>query len=176
MSRPEILFPLFAPVTALAGVGPRIGKLIEKLAGPHVVDLLWHLPSGLIDRRFAPKIIEAIPGSIATITVHVEAHHAPRIPRLPYKVLCSDDTGELELVFFHARQDYLEKMLPVGQQRVISGKIEDFQGRLQITHPDYMVEPSDLESVQAIEPTYPLTAGLTSKPLLRAIRGPTQTT
>ena len=71
MSRPEILFPLFAPVTALGGVGPRIGKLIEKLAGAHVVDLLWHLPSGLIDRRFAPTIAQAPNGAVATITVRV---------------------------------------------------------------------------------------------------------
>ena len=136
-----------------------------------MVDLLWHLPTGLIDRRFAPKIVEAVPGAIATITVQVESHQPPRIPRLPYKVLCSDETGELDLVFFHARQDYLERILPIGQERIVSGKIEDFQGRLQITHPDHMVERSELETLQTVEPTYRLTAGLTSKPLLRAIHG-----
>ena len=169
--RPEILFPLFATVDSLTGIGPRLAQAIGKMAGTHVVDLLWHLPTGLIDRRFAPKIVEAIPGAIATITVTIDAHQPPRIPRLPYKVLCSDETGELDLVFFHARADYLEKMLPVGQERIISGKIEEFQGRLQITHPDHMVERSELESLQTVEPTYRLTAGLTSKPLLRAVRG-----
>lgn len=169
--RPEILFPLFATVDSLTGIGPRLAQAIGKMAGPHVADLLWHLPTGLIDRRFAPKIIEAIPGAIATITVRVDFHQPPRIPRLPYKVLCSDETGELDLVFFHARQDYLERMLPVGQERIVSGKIEEFQGRMQITHPDYMVEQSEKETLQTVEPTYRLTAGLTSKPLLRAIHG-----
>ena len=77
--RPEILFPLFAPVTKLPGVGPKIGKLIEKLAGPQIVDLLWHLPSGLIDRRFSPKIMEAPDDAIATIEVAVDKHQpSPR--------------------------------------------------------------------------------------------------
>lgn len=169
--RPELLFPLFAPVTSLPGIGPRLAAAITKLAGEHVVDLLWHLPTGLIDRRFSPTIIEAIPGAIATMTLHIDAHQPPRIPRLPYKVLCSDETGELDLVFFHGRPDYLEKNLPVGTERVISGKIEEFQGRLQMTHPDHMVEPVDADTLKGIEPTYRLTAGLTPKPLLRAIHG-----
>lgn len=169
--RPELLFPLFATVDSLSGIGPRLATAITKLAGEHVVDLLWHLPTGLIDRRFAPKISEAIPGAIATMTLHIDAHQPPRIPRLPYRVMCSDETGTLELVFFHARQDYLEKILPVGTERVISGKIEDFQGRLQMTHPDHMVERGEADSVLSVEPTYRLTAGLTSKPLSRAIQG-----
>ncbi len=168
--RPEILFPLFAELTSLPGVGPRLGQIIGKLAGPHVVDLLWHLPSGLIDRRFAPKIVEAVPGTIATLTVQVDLHRPPRIPRLPYKVSCSDETGSLDLVFFHARPDYLERVLPIGSTRVVSGRIEEFQDRLQITHPDHIVEAGDIAEVQSVEPTYPLTAGLTSRPLLRAIR------
>ncbi|MDC0032954.1 ATP-dependent DNA helicase RecG [Alphaproteobacteria bacterium] len=168
--RPEILFPLFTSVDSLTGIGPRMAQAIDKMAGPSIVDLLWHLPTGLIDRRYAPKIIDAIPGAIATITIHVDAHHPPRVPRLPYKVLCSDETSELDLVFFHARRDYLEKILPIGQERIVSGKIEEFQGRLQISHPDYLVERSGLETLPTVEPTYRLTAGLTSKPLLRAIR------
>ena len=169
--RPEILFPLFAELISLPGVGPRLGQIIGKLAGPHVVDLLWHLPSGLIDRRNAPRIVEAIPGTIATVTVRVDMHRPPRVPRLPYKVLCSDETGSLDLVFFHAKPDYLQRVLPVGTTRVVSGRIEEFQDRLQITHPDHIVAPDDIDDVKSVEPTYPLTAGLTSKPLLRAIRG-----
>ena len=116
-ARPDILFPLFAEVTALTGVGPRIAKQIAKLAGPRVVDLLWHLPSGLIDRRFSPVVAEAPDGRIATITVTVDAHFLPPVKRRPYKVLCSDDTGSMVLVFFHGREDYLTKVLPIGQQR-----------------------------------------------------------
>jgi len=168
--RPEILFPLFAPVRTLAGVGPRLSTAIEKLAGPNVVDLCWHLPNGLVDRRYSPKILDAVPGAIATITVQVIEHHAPPIRRLPYKVTCSDDSGVIDLVFFHARNDYLQKVLPVGETRIISGKIEHFQGNVQMTHPDHIVKQADAEDLLTVEPVYPLTAGLTSKPLHKAVR------
>jgi ATP-dependent DNA helicase RecG len=168
--RPEILFSLFAPVTNLAGVGPRLGKLMIALAGPHVVDLLWHLPSGLIDRRFAPKLGDAPAGRIATLTVRIDAHEPPRVKRRPYKVRCSDDTGSLTLVFFHARADYLAKTLPVGEMRIVSGLVERYDDELQITHPDHIAPLDELESLQAVEPVYPLTAGLTLKPLARAVR------
>ena len=99
--RPEILFPLFAPVTSLKGVGPRLGKLFEQLGIEQVVDLLWHVPTDIIDRRFQPKIADAPAGAIATMTVTVEAHEAPHNPRQPYRVRCRDETGTLFLVFFH---------------------------------------------------------------------------
>ena len=168
--RPEILFPLFAPVRTLPGVGPRLSTAIEKLAGPNVVDLCWHLPNGLVDRRYSPKIHDAVPGAIATVTVQVIEHHPPPIRRLPYKVTCSDDSGAIDLVFFHARNDYLQKVLPVGETRVVSGRIEYFQGNIQMTHPDHMVKPADSEDLLTVEPVYPLTAGLTSKPLHKAVR------
>jgi ATP-dependent DNA helicase RecG len=167
--RPEILYPLFAPVTKLPGIGPRIGKLVEKLAGPQIVDLLWHLPSGLIDRRFAPKIADAPDGAIATITVHVDAHLPPPNRRVPYRVACSDDTGDLTLVFFHAKPDYLERELPAGETRVVSGKIEYYDGAAQMTHPDHIGKPENIAELQTVEPVYPLTAGLTPKPLGRAV-------
>ena len=167
--RPEILYPLFAHVSTLPGVGPRISKLIESLAGPHLVDLLWHLPSGLIDRRFAPKIKDAPAGAIATITLTVDAHLPPRVPRLPYKVRCRDETGFLFLVFFHARADYLKKMLPEGEVRVVSGRIEHYNEEIQITHPDHIGTPAELDSLHTIEPIYPLTTGLTLNPLRKAV-------
>ncbi len=174
--RPTSLNPLFAPLTGLPGVGPRTGQAMARLAGDKVLDLVWHLPSGLIDRRFSPKLAEAVPGVVATLTLKVGPHQPPRIPRLPYKVLCSDETGEISLVFFHARADYLQRTLPEGEIRVVSGKIEQFQGELQITHPDHIVEPGDIASLQTVEPVYPLTAGLTPRPLLRAIRAAVEST
>ena len=168
--RPRILFPLFAPVTSLAGVGPRIGAAIERLAGPHVADLLWHLPGGLIDRRYAPKIAEAEPGRIATLTLEIDRHLPPPNRRLPYKVRCRDETGFLHLVFFHAKGDYLERTLPVGETRVISGTIEDFRGEIQITHPDHICKIEEIDKLQSVEPVYPLTAGITQKVLGRTIR------
>ena len=168
--RPEILFPLFAPVTALPGVGPRLAKLFEALCGPHVVDLCWHLPSGLIDRRYAPKLNEAEPGRIATLVLTVGAHRPPHNPRQPYRVPCHDETGSIDLVFFHPRADYLAKALPEGEVRVASGKVELFQDRLQMTHPDHIGTVADLAELQSVEPVYPLTAGLSLKVVGKAVR------
>ena len=124
--RPEVLFPLFRPTTALPGVGPRLARLIEHLTGPAVLDLLWHLPTGLVDRSRQPKVATARPGQIATLTVRVDAHVAPPRPRLPYKVICSDETGHMELVFFNPRVDYLNEVLPVGATRIVSGHLAAF--------------------------------------------------
>jgi ATP-dependent DNA helicase RecG len=168
--RPEILFPLFAPVTALSGVGPRFAKLFERLAGPHVVSLLWHLPSGIIDRRFSPKVADAPPGAVATLTVTVDAHVPPPNPRQPYKVRCRDETGFLHLVFFHAKPEYLLKALPPGQVRVVSGTVDRFGPELQMTHPDHIARPEELDRLKTVEPVYPLTAGLTPKVVAKAVQ------
>ena len=167
--RPEILYPLFAPVIKLPGIGPRTGKLVEKLAGPQIVDLLWHLPSGLIDRRFAPKIADAPDGAIATITLQILAHQPAHNRRMPYRVLCSDDTAPMNLVFFHAKPDYLLRELPVGETRAVSGKIEYYDGVVQMTHPDHIGKLENIAELQTVEPVYPLTAGLTPKPFARGI-------
>src|SRR3954470_12324622 len=87
--RPQSLTPLFAQVTSLPGIGPRLGKLVERLAGPLVGALLLHLPFGVIDRRNAPDVAHAKAGEVATITVTVDEHHVPRNPRQPYRVWCS---------------------------------------------------------------------------------------
>ncbi|MCH8834722.1 MAG: ATP-dependent DNA helicase RecG, partial [Proteobacteria bacterium] len=168
--RPEILYPLFAPVTTLSGVGPRIAKSIEKAAGPRIVDLFWHLPNGIIDRRHAPRVADAEPGVVATMTVRVVRHQKPGNPRRPYKVYCADDSGTLALVFFHARPDYLRRVLPEGETRVVSGTVEIFGREIQITHPDHIGTLEELDRLQAVEPVYPLTAGLTLKVLGRAVR------
>ncbi|HTZ78622.1 MAG TPA: ATP-dependent DNA helicase RecG [Stellaceae bacterium] len=167
--RPQILFPLFAAVTCLPGVGPRFGKLIERLCGPHVVDLLWHRPSALVDRSFRPKIAAAPAGVIATITVTVDAHLKPHHPRQPYRVRCRDETGFLHLVFFHVKGDYLERQLPVGAVKVVSGRVEHFNNHIQITHPDHIIDASEAEKLPAVEPIYPLTGGLPLRTLQKAI-------
>lgn len=167
--RPEVLFPLFRPATTLTGVGTRVSALLEKLTGgDRVVDLLWHLPEGLTDRRYAPALKDAIPGRIATLTVKIDGHTPGKSRRQPYKVSCSDATGSLSLAFFHARPDYLTKTLPVGEIRVISGRVEEFGGQLQMAHPDYIVTEDEIDQVQTVTPVYPLTAGLAPKTLAKA--------
>ena len=169
--RPEILFPLFAPVTTLKGVGPRIATFIEAVAGPHVVDLLWHLPSGIIDRSFAPNLRDVPDGALVTVTVVVGEHVPPGNRRQPYKVRCSDETGAITLVFFRTHGEYLTRALPEGETRVVSGRAQLFGRELQITHPDHIGTLDELAQLQAVEPVYPLTAGLTQKPLQKAVRG-----
>lgn len=170
--RPAALFPLFAKVTTLPGIGPRLAKLVTRIAGESVAGLLWHLPSALVDRRFSPKVGDAPPGKVATLIVEVLAHGpAPsKHSRAPYRVTCGDDTGRITLVFFHADGDYLERMLPVGEKRVISGKVELFDGKRQMTHPDHIGPLDKLDDIKRVEPVYPLTEGLSPKILEKAIR------
>ncbi|MEX2615817.1 MAG: ATP-dependent DNA helicase RecG [Alphaproteobacteria bacterium] len=167
--RPEILFDLFSPVTSLPGIGPRSARLVERLAGPNAVDLLWLLPREIVDRRYNPKIAAAVPGRIATLTVRVDSHFAPPVKRQPYRVICSDDSGYITLIFFHARADYLTRQLPEGETRVISGRVEAFRGEIQMTHPDHITAPEDVEAIMRVEPVYPMTANLAPKILSRAI-------
>ena len=170
--RPALLDRLFAPVTALPGIGPQLGRLIERTAGPAVVDLLWHLPTGLVDRRAAPAIGELNPrdwpDAIVTVKARVEAHQ-PGFGRRPSRVVCSDGTGTLTLVYFNVKGDQLTRLLPVGSERVISGRVEYYGGLPQIAHPDYVVPPEQAEQIRAIEPVYPLTAGLSSRIVAKAV-------
>ena len=179
--RPARLAPLFATVRALKGVGPRIEGLLNRLVAPRhqaaharVVDLLWHLPTGLIDRAVGPSIAEAKVGELATLEVTV-AEHRPgggrRGARSPYKVLVEDETGAFELVYFNADPAYLKRLLPVGSKRLVSGKLESYDGWLQMPHPDHVVAAAGERNLPVIEPIYPLTAGLTNTPLRRAIDG-----
>lgn len=171
--RPEILFPLFAPVTDLPGIGARLAKPIEKLAGPTVVDLCWHLPTGVIDRRYRPTMGEAVAvvrtggPCVATLAGTVEAHRPPSARGRPYKVILADGNGFLDLVFFNPRPDWLLSQLPIGEIRVVSGRIEIFAEKLQLVHPDHILTPDQADSLPAVEPVYPLAGGLTAKTLAR---------
>ncbi len=167
--RPQILTPLFAQVTSLPGIGPRLGKLVEKLAGPLVIDLLWHLPTALVDRRHAPDVADAKAGEVATLTVTVEEHIVPHNRRQPYRVWCSDETGRLCLTYFNGHEEYLKKQLPVGEIRAISGRVELYQGERQMTHPDHVVPLDQRASILRVEPVYGLTSGLTQRPVQKAI-------
>ena len=170
--RSALLDPLFAPVTVLPGIGPQLGRLVERAAGPLVVDLLWHLPAGLIDRRAAPPIGDLNPrdwpDAIVTLKARVERHQ-PGFGRRPYRVLCGDGSGTLTLVYFNVKGDYLQRLLPVGAERIISGRVEYYGAMPQIAHPDYVVPPEQAAEVKPIEPIYPLTAGLSSRIVAKAV-------
>ncbi len=181
--RPAKLAPLFATVRSLKGVGPSVEKLLNKLAGPRhegaharVVDLLWHLPAGLIDRIVTPRIAEARIGEIATLEVTITEHRQgggrKGRRRAPYRVLVEDDAGSaLDLVYFNADASYLKRLLPEGSRKLISGKLESYDGSLQMPHPDHVtaIDAKGDASLPSHEPIYPLTAGLTNTTLRKAI-------
>ncbi len=168
--RPEILFQLFSTVDGLSGVGARTQKQIEKACGGNrILDLAWHFPENVIDRRRHPKIAAAVPQEVVTLAVRVEKHINPPNKRAPYRVRCSDDSGTISLVFFRPRPDYLKRLLPEGEMRWVSGRIEAFSGNLQISHPDHIVEEKDKASIMIVEPVYGLTAGLSNKVLNKAM-------
>jgi ATP-dependent DNA helicase RecG len=173
--RPTLLNPLFAPVTSLAGVGPRQDRLFRYLLGrdetPRLVDLLLHLPASVIDRRARPKIREAVPGTVVTLEVTVDRHRPTpaRNARAPHLVYASDDTGDVVLTYFRAQPGYVEKLLPVGAKRYVSGTAQIYDGTLQITHPDRVVDEAGFAKLSGIDPVYPLTEGLALGSLRRAI-------
>jgi ATP-dependent DNA helicase RecG len=163
--RPPVLNPLFASLTSLQGVGPKLEKLYARLLdrdAPRVIDLLFHLPSGVIDRRARPKLRDVQSGQVVTVAVTVDKHRPspPHRSRAPYRVYTHDDTGDLTLTFFNARRDYLEKHLPVGEMRYVSGTAEFYDGMLQMVHPDRVVDEAGFAALPLVEPVYPLTQGL----------------
>src|ERR1700726_418314 len=177
--RPILLDKLFAPVTVLPGIGPQLGRLVERAAGPLVVDLLWHLPVGGVDRRAAPPLRELNPrdwpSPVVTLKVRVERHE-PGFGRRPYRVHCTEPapakaggTGTLSLIYFSVKGDHLQRLLPVGAERIVSGAVDYYNGRPQIAHPDYVVAPDHTEQIKAIEPVYPLTAGLSPRVVTKAV-------
>jgi ATP-dependent DNA helicase RecG len=173
--RPALLNPLFAPVTSLAGVGPKQDKLFRYLLGrddtPRLVDLLFHLPASVIDRRARPKIRDIVPGTMVTIEATVDRHRPtpPRNPRAPHLVYVSDETGDLVLTYFRAQPGYVEKLLPVGSKRYVSGTAQIYDGMLQITHPDRVVDEAGFAKLSGIDPVYPLTEGLALGSVRRAV-------
>ena len=173
--RPALLNPLFAPVTSLSGVGPKQDKLFRYLLGrdetPRLVDLLLHLPASVIDRRARPKIREAVPGTVVTLEVTVDRHRPTpgRNPRAPHLVYASDDTGDVVLTYFRSAPGYVEKLLPVGAKRFVSGTLQMFDGIPQIVHPDRVVDEAGFAKLSGIDPVYPLTEGLALGSLRRAM-------
>ena len=168
--RPEILYPLFAGINTIKGIGERSYKLVAGLVGDKIADMLWHLPSNIIDRRYSPRLAEAVPGRIITVKVRVVEHIAPKSRKQPYRVVVEDGSEQLTLIFFKVYADSIAKNLPAGAERVISGKLESFNGQLQMSHPDYIVKPEEIDKVLGVETVYPLTAGISNKMLGKWIK------
>ena len=162
MMRPEILFPLFADVTTLKGVGPRMAPLIQKLAGPMVRDLAFYPPNGVIQRRRTTSA-EAVEGEIGIFEVTIERLIPPHRSGAPIKVRAFDGTGFVHLIWFAGSPRHIESLAPAGSVRLVSGKVEKFNNEVQISHPDYIVPLEKADEIPVAEPTYPATQGLGSR-------------
>ena len=167
--RPPVLEPLFQPVSSLGGVGTHLSKMLAKVAGPEIVDMLWHLPVALLDRRYTPKISELKQACIATLELTIDRHEPGR-GRMPYRVRCRDETGFIELVFFNVRGPYLLRQLPVGEKRLVSGRVEFYNGLPQMSHPDAILPVTAKDRIAIVQAIYRLTAGLTAPMLDRMMR------
>ncbi|MCQ0969914.1 ATP-dependent DNA helicase RecG [Paracoccus sp. TK19116] len=165
--RPPALFPLFAEIDTLPGVGPKAREAFAQMGIVRPRDLILTLPSSGITRRSLSRLVDARPPEIVTVTVTITRHDAPTARGRPWRVICSDGAADLTLVFFHPRRDWIEAQLPHGQRRVISGRIELFDGLAQMVHPDHILRLDD-PPPRAFEPIYPLSAGLTQRVVAKA--------
>ena len=168
-SRPEILFPLFAALSKLDGIGPKTAENLNKMAVERPKDLLFSLPNSGINRQLRPSIKGQKFPQVLTVEIEVGLHQKSR-GRGPYRVFVRDAETDFQLVFFHAREDWIKKMLPSGQRRIISGKVEVFDGVAQMTHPDHILRPHEAEHLPKFEPVYPLTAGVSQKIMYKAVQ------
>ena len=162
LMRPEILFPLFAQATTLKGVGPKVAPLVQKLAGPLVRDLLMLGPSGLVVRR-ATTAVDAREGEVGIFDILIDRMFIPSKPGAPIKVRASDDTGFVHLVWFGGDPRHIDRQIPRGERRLVSGKVERFNNEVQIVHPDWIVPLARASEIPPVEAVYPATQGLTSR-------------
>jgi ATP-dependent DNA helicase RecG len=175
--RPTALDPLFRSLRSIKGVGPQLGALLNRFFGSEgqdaiALDLLMHMPVGVIDRRRMDGVARTFVGHEATLKLHIDRHEAaPRnMPTRPHRVFAHDETGDIQLVYFRAQGGWVEKLLPVGEERYVAGTIGFFNGQKQITHPDYVVPVEEFKSLPLVEPVYPLTHGLSSRALIKLVR------
>ena len=168
--RPEILFRLFGALTKLDGIGPKTAQLMAGLDIEKPRDVIFTLPGSGIDRSRKDSIRDVVLPATVTVEVEIGMHVPPRQKGRPYHVHVRDTQTEFRLVFFHARGDYLQKQLPTGQRRLISGKVEMFDSMAQMVHPDHMLRVDEADTIPAFEPVYPLTQGVTQKVMYRAAR------
>jgi ATP-dependent DNA helicase RecG len=168
--RPEELFPLFASLTKLDGIGPKTATTLEALHITKPRDLLLTLPASGVDRHLRASIRDVVPPTTVTVEITVHDHVPNKVKGRPYRVNVADTETSFQLVFFHARGDYLQKLLPTGQKRIVSGKIELFDSIAQMVHPDHVLPVAEGANIPAFEPVYPLTAGVTQKTMYKATR------
>ena len=152
---------LLSDLTSLKGVGIKTTNLLKKKKINNIFDLLWKLPKSSTDRSLSSNIKDLRIGENQTITVVPQKYSFPRIRNLPNKVSCSDETGEIDCIFFNSYEGYVKKILPLGQEITVSGKIGFFRNKYQLTNPKYISEDASL--IKQKHNTYSLTEGISEK-------------
>lgn len=170
MSRPEILFPLFAALDSLTGVGSKTAQNLGQLGILAPRDVLFTLPHTGIDRALRSSVEGVGLPTTVSVRVIVGAHHPARNRGGAYRIHVEDEKTSFQIVFFHGRSDYLERVLPQGSTRIVSGKVELFDGVIQMVHPEFIVPEEEAGDIPLFEPVYPLTAGITQKTMFKATR------
>lgn len=169
--RPEVLWPLFGALTGLKGIGPKTAQVLDQAGLERPRDLLFTLPQGGVDRRLRQSIRDVPLPATLTVAVKVERHRPPAAKGKPHIVTVSDAQTTFQIVFFHAAADWPARALPLGTRRVVSGKVELFDGVGRMAHPDYILPEEETEQIPAFEPVYPLLGGLSLKTMGKAVRG-----
>ena len=154
---------LFKSITFLKGVGPKLSKYLKNKRIEKINDLLWHFPYSSTDRSNMVTLDKLEPGKIQTIKVKVIKYNFPRIRNLPNKVICEDEFGKIDIVFFNSRENYIKAVLPLNKSILISGKIGFYKNKYQITNPDYITSTDKINYVKKNIPKYSLTEGLNEK-------------
>lgn len=170
-NRPELLFPLFSKLETLQGIGPKTAQLMPHLGVQAPRDLLFTLPHSGVDRARRETVKDAVLPTTLTVRVTIGAHRPAPNKGGAYRIHVEDAQTSFQLVYFHARGDYLARQLPEGSQRIVSGRVELFDGVAQMVHPDFAVAEEEADSIPAFEPVYPLTSGITQKLMYKATRG-----
>jgi len=152
---------LLEDLTKLKGVGKKTREILKKKKIHNIFDLLWRLPQSYTDRTQKTKINELQIGKIHTLSIFVKKYSFPRIRNLPNRVNCEDETGKIDCVFFNSYEGYIKKILPLNKEVTISGKINFFNKRYQITNPTYVSQDNNL--IEKIHNKYSLTEGITEK-------------
>ncbi len=168
--RPEILWPLFADLTVLDGIGPKTAQSLLRMDIEKPADMLLTLPASGIDRTPVNSVQDATLPGVVTVEVEVGLHRKPMGKGRPYVIFVRDAATEFQLVFFHPRGDWLQRTFPSGQRRIVSGRVELFDGLAQMTHPDHVVRPAEAASLPRFEPVYPLTQGISQRTMAKATR------
>ncbi len=171
MSRPARLNPLFSEMETIAGIGPKTARAMGALGVERPKDFLYLLPNSVIDRTLRGSIRDVALPATVTVAVTVGEHIPPRTKGRPTRVMVSDGRLDFQIVFFHARGDWLAQHLPVGERRIVSGKVEAFDGVAQMVHPDHVLRMEDASTLPQFEPVYPLVAGVTQKLVGKGVEG-----